>query len=197
MLPIHFHFEDVTVAIFDKKIISDLLNQLLINEGFILEELNYIFCSDEYLIDINRKFLDHDYYTDVITFDNSESEGTINGDIYIRGEGDPTLGSSEMTNVLPLSALLDQWINAIRTQGINKINGDIIGDDSYLDYMPLPGDWFWEDMGNYYAAGTSGLCINENMYRLFFKPGKRVGQQATVLRTEPIVPGLEFFNHMK
>ena len=144
------------------------------------------------LLGENRTFNTYLEYSGIV-----DKNGVLNGDIYIRGEGDPTLGSSEMTNVLPLSALLDQWINAIRTQGINKINGDIIGDDSYLDYMPLPGDWFWEDMGNYYAAGTSGLCINENMYRLFFKPGKRVGQQATVLRTEPIVPGLEFFNHMK
>jgi D-alanyl-D-alanine carboxypeptidase/D-alanyl-D-alanine-endopeptidase (penicillin-binding protein 4) len=99
--------------------------------------------------------------------------GTLSGNIYIRGEGDPTLGSSELNGVLPLPLLLDQWNEAIRARGIKKINGDIIADDSYLDFMPLPGDWFWEDVGNYYAAGTSGLCINENMYRLYFRPGKK------------------------
>jgi len=123
--------------------------------------------------------------------------GTLSGNLYIRGEGDPTLGSSEMDGVLPLSSLLDHWVEAIRAKGIKNVNGDIIADDSYLDFMPLPGDWFWEDMGNYYAAGTSGLCINENMYRLYFKPGKQVGQIATVIRTEPKVPDLAFYNHMK
>jgi len=123
--------------------------------------------------------------------------GTLSGNLYIRGEGDPTLGSSEMDGVLPLSSLLDHWVEAIRAKGIKNVNGDIIADDSYLDFMPLPGDWFWEDMGNYYAAGTSGLCINENMYRLYFKPGKQVGQIATVIRTEPKVPDLVFYNHMK
>jgi D-alanyl-D-alanine carboxypeptidase/D-alanyl-D-alanine-endopeptidase (penicillin-binding protein 4) len=144
------------------------------------------------LLGENRQFNTYLEYSGSI-----DKNGTLSGNLYIRGEGDPTLGSSELDGVLPLSSLLDQWVEAIRAQGIQKINGDIIADDSYLDYMPVPGNWFWEDMGNYYAAGTSGLCINENMYRLYFKPGKQVGQKATVIRTEPKVPDLVFYNHMK
>ena len=53
------------------------------SEGYDLISLNYIFCSDEYLLEINKQYLDHDYYTDIITFDNSEDEGKIEGDIYI------------------------------------------------------------------------------------------------------------------
>ena len=45
--------------------------------------LNYIFCSDDYLLEINKQYLDHDYYTDIITFDNSEDEALLEGDIYI------------------------------------------------------------------------------------------------------------------
>jgi D-alanyl-D-alanine carboxypeptidase/D-alanyl-D-alanine-endopeptidase (penicillin-binding protein 4) len=144
------------------------------------------------LLDENRQFQTYLEYSGSI-----DKNGTLTGNLYIRGEGDPTLGSSEINGVLPISLLLDQWLEVIRAKGIQKIKGDIIADDSYLDFMPLPGDWFWEDMGNYYAAGTSGLCINENMYRLYFKPGKKVGQKATVIRTEPEIPGLKFFNHMK
>jgi len=44
--------------------------------------LNYIFCSDEYLLDINKKFLKHDYLTDIITFDLSEQNG-VTGEVYI------------------------------------------------------------------------------------------------------------------
>jgi probable rRNA maturation factor len=52
-------------------------------EGYTLGDLNYIFCSDDYLLEINKEYLDHDYYTDIITFDNSEEEGKVEGDIYV------------------------------------------------------------------------------------------------------------------
>lgn len=53
------------------------------SEGYSIGDLNYIFCSDDYLLEINRQYLDHDYYTDIITFDNSEEEDKIEGDIYV------------------------------------------------------------------------------------------------------------------
>src|SRR6185312_7511210 len=51
--------------------------------GFKLKELNYIFCSDSYLLQINQQYLDHDTYTDIVTFDNSDIAKTITGDIFI------------------------------------------------------------------------------------------------------------------
>ncbi|KAA6438801.1 rRNA maturation RNase YbeY [Dyadobacter flavalbus] len=53
------------------------------SEGFEIAGINYIFCSDEYLLEINKQYLDHDYYTDIITFDNSEEEKQLEGDIYV------------------------------------------------------------------------------------------------------------------
>lgn len=55
------------------------------NEGFKVGELNYIFCDDEYLLQINKEYLQHDYYTDVIGFQYSEGQ-KLNGDIYISVE---------------------------------------------------------------------------------------------------------------
>lgn len=52
-------------------------------EGYSHQEINYIFCSDEYLLDINRKHLNHDYYTDIITFDLSELPKQLEADIFI------------------------------------------------------------------------------------------------------------------
>ncbi len=124
-------------------------------------------------------------------------DGSFEGNIYLRGEGDPTLGSNEMPGVLPLDSLLEFWSLKIVNTGIKLINGRIIADDSYLDSRWLPGGWNWIDIGNYYGAGTSSLCINENLYYLYFKPGKYVNAPAEVLRTEPRIPGLQFINRMK
>lgn len=60
----------------------DWVTESMSNEGKSIEELNYIFCDDEYLLEINRQYLDHDYYTDVIGFDNSEDD-VLTGDIFI------------------------------------------------------------------------------------------------------------------
>ncbi len=59
------------------------LVQIAKEEGYKIKELNYIFCSDEYLYQINLDYLNHDTYTDIITFDNSEYENEIEGDIFI------------------------------------------------------------------------------------------------------------------
>jgi len=123
--------------------------------------------------------------------------GVLQGDLFIRGEGDPTLGSCAFDTANCMDRQTMRWVDAVKKLGITKIDGNIIGDDSYLDHMPLPGAWQWTDIGNYYAANTSGLCFNENLYYLFFKPAKYAGGDATVITTNPIVPNLEFFNHMK
>lgn len=62
---------------------SKWIKTVSISEGYEIGDLNYIFCSDDYLLEINKQYLDHDYYTDIITFDNSEEEGKIAGDIYV------------------------------------------------------------------------------------------------------------------
>ena len=132
-----------------------------------------------------------------LEYSGSIQNGVLQGDVFIRGEGDPTLGSCAFDTANCMDTQTMRWVDAIKQLGITKIEGNIIGDDSYLDHMPLPGAWQWTDIGNYYAANTSGLCFNENLYYLFFKPAKYTGGDATVITTNPIVPDLEFFNHMK
>jgi len=81
--PINFFSEDVKYTLKNKIQIRNWINDTIIAEGYKLEELNFILCSDEYLLAINKQYLDHDTYTDVITFDNSEELKTIVGDIFI------------------------------------------------------------------------------------------------------------------
>jgi probable rRNA maturation factor len=80
---IHFFTEDIRFTLKHKTIIKNWLKETIKAEGYLLQELNFIFCSDEYLLGINQQYLDHDTYTDVITFDNSEVLKTIVGDIFI------------------------------------------------------------------------------------------------------------------
>lgn len=83
MPAISFFEEDITYKLKNKTAVRKWLKDAIEAEGFKLKELNYIFCSDDYLLQINQQYLDHDTYTDVVTFDNSEEEGVIVSDIFI------------------------------------------------------------------------------------------------------------------
>lgn len=83
MPAIHFFEEDIRFKLKDKNKVKAWVKATIRSEGYQLRELNYIFCSDAYLLRINRQYLDHDTYTDIITFDNSEQEKVITGDIFI------------------------------------------------------------------------------------------------------------------
>jgi probable rRNA maturation factor len=82
-IAIQFFTEDLVYTLKHKTKIRTWLLQTITAEGYKLAELNFILCSDEYLLGINQQYLNHDTYTDVITFDNSEEEKTIVGDIFI------------------------------------------------------------------------------------------------------------------
>jgi probable rRNA maturation factor len=82
-IPVFFFEEDIQFKPKNKTLLRDWIKRTVAAEGYSLKELNYIFCSDEYLIGINRQYLNHDTYTDIITFDNSETEGIVVGDIFI------------------------------------------------------------------------------------------------------------------
>lgn len=80
---IHFFSEDIVFTLPQKGLIRTWISNTIKAENFKLTELNFIFCSDSYLLNINQQYLDHDTFTDIITFDNSEEKGSIVGDIFI------------------------------------------------------------------------------------------------------------------
>lgn len=82
-IPIHFFSEDLVFTLKQKTNVRNWVKATIIEEGYKLAELNFIFCSDAYLLTINQQYLNHDTYTDIITFDNSEVEKEITGDIFI------------------------------------------------------------------------------------------------------------------
>lgn len=124
------------------------------------------------------------------------ADGVLEGNLYIRGTGDPTLGSDRFTKEDGYQALLDTWTSAIRAKGIRQVNGDIIGDASYYGSQLTPPKWPWEDMGNYYGAGAGGLNIHENLYRLDLKPGTSQGRATQVVGTYPPQSSITFVNEI-
>lgn len=82
-MAVHFFSEDISFELPEKLRRKRWLKELAVKSGFRIKELNYIFCSDEYLYQMNVDYLNHDTYTDIITFDNSEKNRELEGDIFI------------------------------------------------------------------------------------------------------------------
>lgn len=127
-----------------------------------------------------------------ITYDGYIQNGTLYGNVYIEGRGDPTFGSRYVGN----QAFLYHWAKELRQAGIKKIDGCVVGDASYFDGDALNPAWLWEDAGNYYAPGIFALSYVDNIMNIVLRSGP-VGSIATVLNTTPNVPEIEFENHIR
>ena len=117
---------------------------------------------------------EHRFYTDLVYTGRIEN-GTLRGDVYVIGGGDPTLASPYMAGVPRLDAVINRWREAIRAAGISRIEGRVVGDDAYFGTDGASAGWPWADLGNYYGAGAYGLNINENSYQLDLLQRSMVG----------------------
>ncbi|MFT2009689.1 rRNA maturation RNase YbeY [Pontibacter sp. 13R65] len=81
--PIEFVSEDIDFSLANPDKVSDWIATVIEQNEQELESLTYIFCSDDYLHQINLEYLDHDTLTDIITFNNADEEGTIEGDVFV------------------------------------------------------------------------------------------------------------------
>jgi rRNA maturation RNase YbeY len=83
---IHFFEEDIRVPLDNKRALKFWLQSVAKQEGKRMGELNYVFCSDQYLLEMNQQYLNHNTLTDIITFDQSDDAKKVEGDIYISYE---------------------------------------------------------------------------------------------------------------
>ncbi|MCB0637226.1 MAG: D-alanyl-D-alanine carboxypeptidase/D-alanyl-D-alanine-endopeptidase, partial [Lewinella sp.] len=125
-----------------------------------------------------------------------DAQGVLQGDLILRGSGDPTLGSPEMPGTPGLEDLLEQWRLAVQRAGIRQVTGRLITDESAFATASTGTHWQWLDLGNYYGCGAFGLNLHDNLYFLHFQQAGRLGATPPVLGVTPAVPGLRFYNEV-
>ncbi|HEY6977360.1 MAG TPA: D-alanyl-D-alanine carboxypeptidase/D-alanyl-D-alanine-endopeptidase [Chitinophagaceae bacterium] len=131
-----------------------------------------------------------------IGYDGEIKNSLLDGNFYITGYGDPTFGSFRYAGT-KTAEIKKKITDAINAAGIKTIRGNIILDNSKFSYQPLPGGWIWDDIGNYYGAGTWALNWNENQYDLVLKPGKNEGDAVNILDTSMNLHSASFINLLK
>ncbi len=82
-MSISFNQADSKVTLSNRVALKSFIEKRMKKEGFSIETLTYVFCSDKYLLKMNKDFLSHNYYTDIISFDLSETPGNLIGEVYI------------------------------------------------------------------------------------------------------------------
>jgi D-alanyl-D-alanine carboxypeptidase/D-alanyl-D-alanine-endopeptidase (penicillin-binding protein 4) len=113
-------------------------------------------------------------------------DGTLHGDVYIIGGGDPTIGSGDSIAV-PTQTLFRRWASFLAKAGIKSVEGRIIGDGRYFDGQEDSPAWDWGDLGTYYGTGGNGLCFNRNIIEI---PVSISGDSVAIGKTSPKLPWL-------
>lgn len=139
---------------------------------------------------------DHSFKTELQYGGTISPEGILQGNIYIKGYGDPTLGSDQLDAADDLTKVMEKFRLAIQQKGIRRVEGYIVGDPTWLGTEVNGAGWPWGDLGNYYGAGAWGLNIHENLYYLRFQQRSRLGDRPPVVEISPDIPGLVFQNEL-
>ncbi|MCU0436077.1 MAG: D-alanyl-D-alanine carboxypeptidase/D-alanyl-D-alanine-endopeptidase [Bacteroidia bacterium] len=121
------------------------------------------------------------------------ASGKVNGNLCIKGSGDPTLDSKHFRKEAD-STQLQRWAAALYKKGVRHITGAVVADVSAFGDNPLPDGWTWGDMGQYYGAPSSALCWHDNSYSLFFTS---TADTVRLTRTTPVPEGLRIVADLK
>ena len=119
-------------------------------------------------------------------------DGTLHGDVYIVGGGDPTIGVNDTLAVKP-DALFWRWKTFLRDAGIQRIDGRVIGDGRALEGHLENTSWGYDDTGTYYGTGCNALCFYENAIDYQVSAGEE-GQPVKVVQRYPETPWVHFSN---
>ena len=126
----------------------------------------------------------------ILEYSGTIENGVLQGNLYIHGSCDPSLGWKGQ------NGFLSKWVSAVQKAGIKSIEGAIIADMTMLDGDAQNPNWLCEDAGNYYAPGIFGINYYGNTMNIVLKSGEP-GTVATVVKTEPQVDDVVFINRIR
>lgn len=126
----------------------------------------------------------------VLEYTGTIKDSTLRGNLYIRGNCDPSLGSQRRMD------MLDPWVKAVRDAGIRRIEGAVVADMTMLDEDAHNPSWLYEDVANYYAPGIFALNYFNNTLSITLSTGAE-GSFAKVVSTYPQVEGLNIVNRIR
>ncbi|HSB09075.1 MAG TPA: D-alanyl-D-alanine carboxypeptidase/D-alanyl-D-alanine-endopeptidase [Blastocatellia bacterium] len=127
--------------------------------------------------------IDYRIKTSLYSAAKPDASGTLKADLILYGRGDPTMaarlnGGNYYKGIEPL---ISQLVNA----GVRRIEGDVVGDESYFTGPPFGSGWEWDDLQAYYGAEASALTIDDNALDLFVKPSDRTGMPCRITTGPP------------
>jgi len=139
---------------------------------------------------LERLGVDFRFRTELQFAGSLSGDGVLEGDLVIRGGGDPTLGEAN------IASTFSRWQAALREAGLRRVTGSVVGDASIFGTKRTPDTWQWNDMGNYYGAGACGLTFHQNQFFCRFRT-PAVGAKAPFTGTDPRLPEITFVNEMR
>ncbi len=142
---------------------------------------------------LDRLSPDYRFTTSVYAPAKPDAVGVIRGDLRIYGRGDPTI-AARFNNGDYLKAI-DDLAARIVAAGVKRVEGDLVGDETYFVGPKYGAGWEWEDLTWYYGAEVTPLTVNDNALDLFIKPGAAVSEPA-VITTGPPDPLLTIVNRV-
>jgi serine-type D-Ala-D-Ala carboxypeptidase/endopeptidase (penicillin-binding protein 4) len=140
---------------------------------------------------LDRLSPDYRFVTSVYASTRPDSAGVVRGQLTIYGRGDPSIAAR--FNNGDYFKGIDELANRIVAAGVKRVEGDLVGDESYFVGPKYGSGWEWEDLTWYYGAEVTPLTVNDNALDLFVKPGPAVGQPA-LITTGPPDPLLTIVN---
>jgi len=130
--------------------------------------------------------------TSVYAANRPDATGAIRGDLIVYGRGDPSIAASFYEG--DYTKALDELASRIQTAGVRRVEGDLVGDESYFTGPPFGASWEWDDLQWYYGAEVSALTVNDNSIDLFVKPGASVGAACAVTTGPAALPHITISN---
>ena len=140
---------------------------------------------------LDRLSPDYRFVTSVFASTPPDASGVVRGNLTIYGRGDPSIAAR--FNSGDYLKVINDLAARIAAAGVKRVEGDLVGDETYFVGPKYGSGWTWEDLTWYYGAEITPLTVNDNALDLFVKPGPAVGQPA-VITTGPPDPLLTIVN---